>query len=229
MTGLRPTLLTFDAGQVLVELDLDFLALRLRERGIDVPAERFAAALPSAWEHHDMLVKHGARHPWRSLMATLLTESGVADPGPHVSWLWSEQPRANLWRKPIAPVVEIARELAAAGHRVVVLSNSEGRIAELLAEVGIADPFCAIVDSGRLGFAKPDRQIFEYARVQAGPLDDDARPIHIGDSWAADVVGARNAGWRAVWFGGHVEPVDDPDVAVARDAVELRAALARWL
>lgn len=163
-------------------------------------------------------------------MATLLEDSGVADPGPHVSWLWSEQPQANLWRKPIAPVVAIARELAAAGHRVAVLSNSEGRIAELLAEVGIADAFCTIVDSGRLGFAKPDRQIFELARAQACPLGDDAGPpIHIGDSWAADVVGARNAGWRAVWYGPHAKPVDDAEIAPARDADELRAALARWL
>lgn len=231
MTRLTPTLLTFDAGGVLIELDLDFLSRRLRERGLAVPPERLAAALPSAWEHHDMLVEHGARHPWQALMATLLKDSGVVDPSPHVSWLWSEQAQANLWRKPIVPVVEIARELAAAGHRVAVLSNSEGRIAELLAEVGIADAFCTIVDSGRVGFAKPDLQIFEFARAQACPLGDEAGlPIHIGDSWAADVVGARNAGWRAVWYGAHARPVDDDaEIAPARDAAELRAVLARWL
>ena len=76
MTRLTPTLLTFDAGGVLIELDLDFLSRRLRERGLAVPPERLAAALPSAWEHHDMLVEHGARHPWQALMATLLKDSG---------------------------------------------------------------------------------------------------------------------------------------------------------
>jgi hypothetical protein len=42
------------------------------------------------------------------------------------------------------------------------------------------------------------------------------------------VVGARGAGWRAIWFGPKVTPVDDPDVAIARDAAETRAALVRW-
>jgi putative hydrolase of the HAD superfamily len=53
--------------------------------------------------------------------------------------------------------------------------------------------------------------------------------IHIGDSWPADVAGALGAGWRAIWFGWRATPVDDPRVAVAHDAAEVRAVLDGWL
>lgn len=148
-----------------------------------------------------------------------------------MAWLWAENPRVNLWRKPISGMVELARELGRRGVTVAVLSNSEGGLAELLADIGIADAFAAIIDSGRVGFEKPDRRIFDYALEAVGAAGAEA--IHIGDSWDADIVGARAAGWRAIWygslaFGRRVSPVDDPSIAIARDPSEVRAALARW-
>jgi putative hydrolase of the HAD superfamily len=121
-------------------------------------------------------------------------------------------------------MVELARELAADGVRVGVLSNSEGRLAELLAEIGIAHHFAAIIDSGRVGVEKPDPRIFQLAREALGGEAGEPA-VHIGDSWSADVAGALAAGWRAVWYGRRVHPVDDAGVAVARDASDVRAAL----
>jgi putative hydrolase of the HAD superfamily len=161
-------------------------------------------------------------------MAALLGGAGVSAEavGPLVDWLWDEQPRANLWRAEIPGMVALARELSARGVRVAVLSNSEGGLADLLAEIGIADAFAAIIDSGRIGIEKPDRRIFDHALAVLGAT----RPgIHIGDSWPADIAGALGAGWRAIWFGRRATPVADPRVAIARDAGEVRAALARWL
>lgn len=221
------TVVTFDVGQTLAELDLDFLARRLGERGhVAIPAALREAA-PAAWARYEELVREGARHPWKALMHALLAGAGIAAPEALVEWLWSEQPAKNLWRKPIAPMVALARELAARGARVGVLSNSEGRLAELLAEIGIADAFATIVDSGRVGMEKPDPRIFAHALVALG-APDDAQPIHIGDLWNADIEGALGAGWRAIWFGTHAAPVDDPRVAIARDAAEARAALVAW-
>jgi len=157
-------------------------------------------------------------------MTALLAGAGIAHPAPLVGWLWDEQPRANLWRRPIPGMLELARELGARGVRVGVLSNSEGKLAELFAEIGIAEPFAAIIDSGVVGIEKPDPRIFAHARAALGGGD----AIHIGDSWPADIAGARAAGWRAIWFGRRVGPVDDPQIAVARDVGDVRAALARW-
>jgi putative hydrolase of the HAD superfamily len=218
---------TFDVGETLVELDLDFLASRVATVGVHVAASALASALPAAWHHHDALgdVAHEVR--WRGLMTTLFAGAGVPASAvvDAVGWLWVEQARANLWRRPIAGVVAVAGELAAAGVKIGVISNSEGTIAELLAEVGIA---CGpVIDSGVVGVAKPDPAIFALALARIGGTADGA--IHIGDTWAADVEGALAAGWRAVWFGPRARPCTDDRVACARDAHELRDVLARWL
>jgi putative hydrolase of the HAD superfamily len=227
-------IVTFDAGQTIIELDLPYLATRLAERGLAVDPRALAVALPGAWEVHDRDVAAGAAHPWRQLMIALVIGAGV-DPtaaAPAVEWLWTQQRTHNLWRRPMPEMVSLARELAAAGVRVAVLSNSEGALAELLVQIGIADAFELIVDSGRLAFAKPDRRIFTHTLVQLGVRDPGAggnvNIVHIGDSWAADVVGARAAGWRAVWFGRLAGAADDPDIASARDAAGVRAVLAAW-
>jgi len=223
-----PPVVTFDAGQTVIDLDLGFLARRLGERGVSVEPAALAEAAPAAWRRYDELVDPSGGHPWKELMTSLLAGAGVV-PGvvPElVDWLWDEQPRANLWRGQIPGMVDLARELAAVGVRVAVLSNSEGRLAELLAEIGIADAFAAVIDSGRVGIEKPDRRIFDYTLEVLG---ERGPGIHIGDSWPADVAGALGAGWRAIWFGRRASPVDDPRVAVARDAGEVRGVLARWL
>lgn len=158
----------------------------------------------------------------------MLAGAGVANAADHAAWLYRENPRANIFRKPIPGMVDLTRELAGRGVRIGILSNSEGRLAELLAEIGLADVFAAIVDSGRIGLEKPDPRIFAHAKVALG-VDPDHPAIHVGDSWDADIAGARGAGWRAVWYGRRVHSVDDPDVAIAPDATTARAAVLRWL
>ncbi|HET7505694.1 MAG TPA: HAD family hydrolase [Kofleriaceae bacterium] len=225
---IEPPAVTFDAGQTVIDLDLEFLARRLAERGIAVDPAALAASAPAAWRRYDALVDPASGHPWRDLMSALLAGAGVAEAkvGPVVDWLWDEQPRANLWRAQIPGMVDLARELRARGVRVAILSNSEGRLAELLAEIGIAGAFDAVIDSGRVGIEKPDRRIFDHALAVLGAT----RPgIHVGDSWPADIAGALAAGWRAIWFGRRATPVDDPRVAIARDAPGVRAILAGWL
>ncbi len=151
--------------------------------------------------------------------------AGCGDPA-LVDWLYEQNRSHNLWRRPIAGMTELARELRRQGVKVAVLSNSEGRLAELLAEVGLADAFDAIIDSGVVHLEKPVRAIFEHTLEVLGVQD--VVPIHIGDSYNADIVGARNAGWRAIWFGRRIAPVDDPEIAIARDADEVGAVLSRW-
>ncbi|MGE5184909.1 MAG: HAD family hydrolase [Acidobacteriota bacterium] len=220
-----PDVVTFDAGQTLVELDLDFLVGRLAERGIAARPDTLAAAAPAAWRRYDAVVAEGGSQAWHAFMTGLLAGSGIGQAAALADWLWREQPRANLWRRPIPDMVALARELKAAGARVAVLSNSEGKLAELLAEIGIADAFDAVVDSGREGIEKPDPRIF--ARTLERLAAPAARAVHVGDSWAADVEGALAAGWRAIWYRSRPSAIggDDPRVAIAGSASEVRAAL----
>lgn len=219
---------TWDFGQTLAEMDTGMLARRLGERGIATHPLRLEAAVPAAWEAYNAAVHQGlGGHPWKILMSRLLTAAGIEEEPARgaVDWLWTEQPRANLWRQPIGGMIELVRELREAGVPQAVLSNSEGRLADLAEELGWRALFVAIADSGKLGFEKPGREIFAWTAGELGvPME---RVVHIGDSLAADVEGALAAGMRAIWFRG--DPARAAALgeraALARDAAEVRAAL----
>jgi putative hydrolase of the HAD superfamily len=218
------SVVTFDIGQTLVDLDLDFLARRLGERGVSVSVHALRTAAPEAWRHYDALTEAGAIHPWHQLMQRLLSGAGVEQPDPHVAWLYEQQARHNLWRAPIAPMVALVRELRGRGVAIAALSNSEGHLAELLDEIELAPVFDAIIDSGRLGIAKPDPRIFELTLEELDVQPDVV--VHVGDSWAADVEGALGAGWHAVWYRSRASAQrGDPRVPIATNADETRAAL----
>ena len=222
-----PTVVTFDIGQTLVDLDLDFLALRLGQRGRSVTAQALREAVPNAWRRYDSLTEGGASHPWKELMGTLLTGAGIAQPDALVDWLYAQQATHNLWRKPIEPMVALVRELRARGVVLAALSNSEGHLEELLQEIGLASLFHAIIDSQRVGIAKPDPGIFAHTLEVL-----DVKPdviVHVGDSWAADVEGALAAGWNAIWYRSRASTQkSDPRVPVASNADETRVALSSF-
>ncbi len=218
--------ISFDYGHVLGALDLDELRARLRVGEVAVSTMR--AAMPTAYRMHDEAIARGEGHEagWRALMDTLLEAAGVTDRAAVVDRLWAQQPARNLWRHVPDEARALLDELSATGVPMVITSNSEGRVRELLEEVGIAGHFSTILDSGVLGFAKPDRRIFERAAAAlAIPLD---AMVHIGDSEAADIVGARRAGARTIRFDAFVPgAAERPTVADVRVSSfpELRAHL----
>jgi putative hydrolase of the HAD superfamily len=229
MTPLPALAVTFDFGQTLCELDTAMLSRRLAERGLHVPAERLEASVLEAWSAYDTAIHAGhGGHPWKILMVRLLALAGAQGPGAAeaVDWLWTEQPVKNLWRRPIPGMIELVRDLAGAGVKVGVVSNSEGRLAELAAEIGWGDDFPVVADSGKLGIEKPDPGIFAWAAERLGVSPD--RVVHVGDSYAADVEGALRAGMRAVWFRGRPGRTLPPGVRLAGTAAEVGAAVAAF-
>lgn len=220
---------SLDFGQTLASLDPRFLADRLRGRGVEADEVAIEEAVPAAWARYDEIVRQGVSgHPWRDLMAILLAGAGVPERFREelVEWLWREQPRKNLWRKPIPGMFRLCLDLEKGGVPFGVLSNSEGRLAELVDEMGWADVIRVVVDSGRVGIEKPDRRIFEILAERLGA--DPAEVVHVGDSLAADVMGALGAGMCAVWFTAATElpsGVDPARVKIAHDAPGVRRAL----
>jgi len=227
---------TFDAGQTLVELDTQMLADRLAERGAVVNVAALEAAVPAAWRTYDALVAtgrygHGAGGGWKALMTELLTPTGLGEGrvSALVDWLWTEQPTHNLWRRPVPGMIELVDDLRRAGVAVAVVSNSEGRLAELFVEIGWGERFACVADSGALGLEKPDPAIFAWTLARLGVPA--AGAVHVGDSWAADIAGARAAGLRAIWFGPHTRRLEagaGQDVIACADAAAVRGALATW-
>jgi putative hydrolase of the HAD superfamily len=91
------------------------------------------------------------------------------------------------------PALLRARE---AGARVVVVSNWDVSLADVLERIGLAPLLDAVVTSAAVGAAKPARAIFAHALALAGVAAADA--VHVGDSLEEDVRGAAACGIRAV-------------------------------
>ena len=134
---------------------------------------------------------------WGAFMATLVqiaTEVDEARAAECVRVMWAEHRRFNLWRKVPDGLVAAVGELRARGVPVVVVSNSEGQLQTLFDNLGIGGAFDLVVDSHLVGVEKPDPRIFAPVLARFGVAAADA--LHLGDTWATDVVGARAAGIR---------------------------------
>lgn len=82
------------------------------------------------------------------------------------------------------------------GARVVVVSNWDVSLADVLERVGLAPLVDGVVTSAAVGAAKPAPAIFAHALGVAGVAAE--RALHVGDSLDEDVRGALACGIRAV-------------------------------
>ena len=78
------------------------------------------------------------------------------------------------------------------GARIVVVSNWDVSLSEVLEAVGLAPLIDAVITSAAVGAAKPSPAIFTHALAVAGV--GPGRAVHVGDSVSDDVVGARACG-----------------------------------
>ncbi|HET7182678.1 MAG TPA: HAD family hydrolase [Candidatus Limnocylindrales bacterium] len=105
---------------------------------------------------------------------------------------------------PVPDATTMLERLAGRGFRLAVLSNWPlARTIDRFAELQGWLPFLqAIVVSQRVGTIKPHPLIFRAAEAALGMEDHPGAILHVGDDWAADVVGAKAAGWRAAYVRG---------------------------
>ena len=124
--------------------------------------------------------------------------------------------RAFVEAMPVPADVTALLARLARRHRLAILSNwplavTIDRYAEA---AGWLPHLAAIVVSQRVGTIKPHPDIFAAARDALGGPAPGAI-LHVGDDWAADVVGAKEAGWRAAYL--EHRPVDSPLPDSVRD------------
>jgi HAD superfamily hydrolase (TIGR01509 family) len=196
-------LLCLDAGNTVIFLDHARLAGWATARGQTLTRETLirtegeaklrqeqGSLLEVAWDGSHLPGASG----WGKTVGTIL-HLGGASPETVARWLdelWVDHVRLNLWSlvpPDLVPSLEAARAL---GLKVAVVSNSEGMLDELFVALGIRAQIDLLLDSGKLGVEKPDPRIFRLALDAFGVGPREA--LHLGDSIATDVLGARAAG-----------------------------------
>ena len=158
-----------------------------------------------------------------------------SDPA-EVTWAVDAYSAAFVDGLPPTPGVELLLERLARRHALAILSNwplaaTVDRYAEAQ---GWTPHLRAIVVSQRVGTIKPQPAMFAAARAALGSPERGSI-LHVGDDWAADVVGAAAVGWRTAWIRSRPDdsplPSSAPDDTVTPDVVietvtDLEAAIA---
>lgn len=124
-------------------------------------------------------------------------------------------------RRVVAGTMELLRELRGRGVTIGIITNNQTKEqVGKLAFTGLDEYIDFMVTSEEVGPPKPDPEMFYIALKRAGCTKDEA--VVVGDSWASDITGAKNAGIRAVWYNPRRLPrPDDGDPEVG----EMRSLL----
>ena len=135
--------------------------------------------------------------------------------GPMAHW-----PRVEA----VAGVGEILRALHPTYH-LALATNAQASDTELVRTalqcVGLDTCFDSLFTARDLGAAKPDLRFFRAMSLRLGCRPEEV--VMVGDDYLADVVGAKDAGWQAIWFNPAgaacplVHPSHDADVAAMAD------------
>ncbi len=112
------------------------------------------------------------------------------------------------------PALEAARDR---GLRLVVASNWDVSLPEVLRRIGLLDRLDGVVVSAEIGARKPDPRVFIEALRRAGVAPGEA--VHVGDDELEDVQGAQAAGVRAILLArdGRPGPPGVPTIASLAD------------
>lgn len=136
------------------------------------------------------------REWWKKLVGQVFEPFGRFDDfDDYFAELFDYFAEPNAWAL-FPEVLDTLAALKQRGVTLAVISNFDSRLVGILDGLGVGPWFADVLVSSRVGYAKPDRRIFDAALSRHGVRAEDA--IHIGDSETNDLHGARNAGLKAL-------------------------------
>jgi putative hydrolase of the HAD superfamily len=174
-----------------------------RALGVDEPtaARAFRAEVAYYLEHQLEGSDAERLADLRSRCAAVMAEAaGVAPEGALGALMGS------LRFEAFADAAPALRELRARAMRLVVVSNWDCSLPQVLEQIGLLACVDAVVTSAVVGASKPDARIFEAALVVAGCSAAEA--VHVGDSRENDVAGAQAVGIRPLLLARDGGPAD---------------------
>ena len=194
-----PRAVLLDALGTLVELEspVEPLLRELRERfGVEVGEAEARVALRAEIAfyraHHDEASDRTRLADLRSRAAAALRDAlPSAAAGLPLDPL-TEALLTALRFRPFEEVPEVLRAARERGVRLVVVSNWDVSLHDVLEQTGLAPLLDGVVTSAELGSAKPHGAIFARGLELAGVAAGEA--VHVGDSVEHDVAGALLAG-----------------------------------
>jgi FMN phosphatase YigB (HAD superfamily) len=189
----------FDVGNTLTYPNYSRVLEPLSRSNVSPSAQQWAAVERDCKRELDKIVEHGGivdHGYWTTFYVRLLGLLGMDDPL-LTDQLVAASRASESWNR-TRPGTRQALLQIGERYRLGAISNSDGKVRQLLTAVGIADCFSTITDSGIVGCEKPDPRIFHSACREAGALA--AESLYVGDVYSIDYLGATRAGMQAILF-----------------------------
>lgn len=188
----------FDVGNTLLFLNHSVVLKPLHELGVQPSPDLLLETERETKREFDSLQGHAKvdRGFWQIYYSRLLNKLNVANDAIHDQLVTLTRISAN-WCQIKPGTREVLLRLRQK-YQLSVISNADGKIAEVLAHCGIADCFDTITDSGIVGHEKPHPTIFEAALQSLGVAASES--LYTGDVYSVDYVGSTNAGMQCVLF-----------------------------
>lgn len=134
-------------------------------------------------------------------------------------------------RRAVPGAIDVLAALRSHVRIGVVSNNVVAEQIDKMAVCGLHEYVDAAVISEEVGVSKPNPRIFEIALERLGAAAENG--LMVGDSWHADILGARGAGLRAVWFNTRGRTVPDaseiPQLRSWEPAADAARQLLAWL
>ena len=189
----------FDVGNTLLFPNWPRILKPLQERGITPTKDQLQATERKTKKEWDEFVLGGHRADrgfWYRFYAHLLELFNISDPNLQQKLTDATACSANFDK--IRPGTRQILERIAQSYRIGVISNADGRVADVLTQCGIGDCFLNVTDSGVVGHEKPHPAIFGAAlrAMKAAP----EQALYVGDVYCVDYAGATQAGMQALLF-----------------------------
>jgi HAD superfamily hydrolase (TIGR01509 family) len=213
----------FDVGNTLLFPNRERIHAPLAERGC-VPDNEHLRDLECRTKNQfdRMMTTNGSTDHsfWWMFYSQLLSEIGLEDDAVRDQLVASIRNSGN-WDVIRPGTAGLLREIGER-RQIAVISNADGKIADVLQKCGIAGCFRTITDSGLVGYEKPHPEIFCQALKSMNVAPEDS--LYVGDVYSVDYLGATGAGMVAVLMDVH-GAYRDKGVARVEDLVELQMAL----
>ncbi len=189
----------FDVGNTLLFPDREHILAPLRQRNLNPSLEQWHAIERKTKKEFDDILQHDGKADhsfWYLFYSSLLAELGVHDDALRDVLLNATRVSAN-WCD-IRPGTRETLQRLGQRYPLGVISNADGKIADVLERCGIADCFQEIIDSGVVGYEKPHPAIFQSALRQMHVSAEHG--LYVGDVYSVDYLGAVGAGMQAILF-----------------------------
>jgi HAD superfamily hydrolase (TIGR01549 family) len=189
----------FDVGSTLLFANRDRMLGPLYERGIRPPEQQLLEMECWVKNQFDEIMEHAGKADhgfWDMFYTRLFEELQLQDEVLRQKLIANTRTSSN-WDR-IRPGTREALQRIGGEYAIAVISNADGRIAQLLAACGLADCFRTITDSGIVGHEKPHPAIFKTALASLGARPEES--LYVGDVYSVDYRGATRAGMEAVLF-----------------------------